>query len=381
MSIDLLYYLKWIYESGLFMADRTIDAATLREWLADGAELAVLDIRPADEVGYVSPLVVANLPAGDVLAGIDRFVPRKQVRTVLVDGGDGVAVQLAAALAEDGRDQTYALDGGIPAWAGQGDGLPVFAVNPTAFSDIIQADRDTPGISVPALRSLRAAGADVVLFDTRRLFEYEAGHIPGAIAVPGSELLLRFSELVSSPDTHVVTYCADLTRGVIGAQTLIDAGVPNPVYYLDRGTRAWREDGQELETGATQVFGPVGAADRRAAAERAQTLLKDDEFPYLDLDTAVAWATDPDRTTYLVDIRTPEEYQAGHVPGSFSTDGARLVGGTFRTLAVRGARVVLIDDSTGARAAAVAHWLQRRGHEIALLLLDFDAQVGGAAVQ
>ena len=95
---------------------------------------------------------------------------------------------------------------------------------------------------------------------------------------------------------------------------------------------------------------------------------------------AAAWATDPDRTTYLVDIRTPEEYRAGHVPGSFSTDGARLVGGTFRTLAVRGARVVLIDDSTGARAAAVAHWLQRRGHEIALLLLDFDAQVGGAAV-
>lgn len=363
------------------MANLTIDAATLREWLADGAELAVLDIRPADEVGYVSPLVVANLPADDVPAGIDRFVPRKQVRTVLADGGDGVAVRLAAALAEDGRDQTYALDGGIPAWAGQGEGLPVFAVNPTAFSDIIQADRETPGISVPALRSLRADGADVVLFDTRRLFEYEAGHIPGAIAVPGSELLLRFSELVSSPDTHVVTYCADLTRGVIGAQTLIDAGVPNPVYYLDRGTRAWREDGQELETGATQVFGPVDAADRRAAAERAQTLLKDDVFPYIDLETAAAWAEDPDRTTYLVDIRTPEEYQAGHVPGSISTDGARLVGGTFRTLAVRGARVVLIDDPTGARAAAVAHWLQRRGHEIALLLLDFDAQVQGAAVQ
>jgi rhodanese-related sulfurtransferase len=362
--------LKWIYESGLLMANHTIDAATLREWLADGAELAVLDIRPADEVGYVSPLVVANLPADDVLADIDRFVPRKQVRTVLADGGDGVAVQLATALAEDGRDQTYALDGGIPAWAEQGEGLPVFAVNPTAFSDIIQADRDTPGISVPALRSLRADGADVVLFDTRRLFEYEAGHIPGAIAVPGSELLLRFSELVSSPDTHIVTYCADLTRGV-----------PNPVYYLDRGTRAWREDGQELETGATQVFGPVDAADRRAAAERAQTLLKEDEFPYIDLETAAGWAKDSDRTTYLVDIRTPEEYQAGHVPGSISTDGARLVGGTFRTLAVRGARVVLIDDPTGARAAAVAPWLQRRGHEIALLLLDFDAQVQGAAVQ
>jgi rhodanese-related sulfurtransferase len=354
------------------MTVRTIDAPTLREWLADGEELAVLDIRPADEVGYVSPLIVANLPADDVLAGIGRFVPRQQVRTVLVDGGDGTADKLAAALAGDGRDQTYALAGGIPAWTAQGDDLPVFADNPTAFSEIIRADRGTPGITVAELRSLQDGGADVVLLDTRRLFEYEAGHIPGAIAVPGSELLLRFSELVSSADTHVVAYCADLTRGVIGAQTLIDAGVPNPVRYLDRGTRAWVEDGQELETGVTRVFGTADGEDR-GAAQRAEALMEGDDFPRIDLDTATAWARDPERTTYLVDIRTPEEYEAGHVPGSIWTDGARLVGGTFRTIAVRGARVILIDDLAGARAAAVAHWLQRRGHEIALLLLDFDA--------
>lgn len=353
------------------MTDRTISVARLREWLADGEELAVLDIRAPEQVGYASTLVVANVPEDEVLTEIGRFVPRKRVRTVLVDGGNGVAAELARTLAADGRDQTFALEGGIPAWTAQEGELPVFADHPGEFSAKLQAEHDTPGITVDELRALQDSGADVVLLDTRRLFEYEAGHIPGAVAVPGAELLLRFVDLVPSPDTHVVTYCAGLPRGVIGAQTLIDAGVPNPVRYLDRGTRAWSESGAPLETGATRVFAPASQRARDDAEKLAHTLVAGDDFPRIDVDTATAWAQDPDRTTYLVDIRSPEEFDAGHVPGSFSTDGARLVGGTFRTLAVRGARVVLIDDTTGARAAAVAHWLQRRGHEIALLLLDF----------
>lgn len=72
-------------------------------------------------------------------------------------------------------------------------------------------------------------------------------------------------------------------------------------------------------------------------------------------------------------MRTPEEYAAGHLPGSTSAEGGQLLGVAHRTIAVRGARVVLVDDPVGARAAVVAHWLQRRGFEIAILLHDFTA--------
>ena len=37
--------------------------------------------------------------------------------------------------------------------------------------------------------------------------------------------------------------------------------------------------------------------------------------------------------------------------------------------------MVLVDDLVGARARNVAHWLQRRGYQIALLLVDFASQV------
>ncbi|ESZ72416.1 hypothetical protein X727_07870 [Mesorhizobium sp. L103C119B0] len=77
------------------MSASTIDSKMFRQWLADGEELAVLDIRDRAAVGYASPLFATNLPADHVEAEIDRFIPRKSVRTVLADDGSCVAEQLS----------------------------------------------------------------------------------------------------------------------------------------------------------------------------------------------------------------------------------------------------------------------------------------------
>ncbi|MFF2083673.1 rhodanese-like domain-containing protein [Nocardia sp. NPDC058176] len=351
---------------------KTVDSDTLRRWLADGDELAVLDIRPSEVVGYASPLFATNLPADRVEAEIDRFVPRKPVRTVLVDAGDGVAEPLANALAAAGRTEVYALTGGIPEWTRDGvEDLPTFDIPGQAFSLGIRDERATPSVTAAELKTLKDSGADVVVIDTRTVPEFTAGHVPGAVGVPGAELLLRFADVVPSPDTHIVVSCAGLPRAIIGAQTLIDAGVPNKVSYLHDGTKAWKQENLELETGATALYGPVDDAARERVTERVEAISADDQFDRVDLATAHAWAADPDRTTYLLDVRTPEEFAQEHLPGSINAEGGQLLGVSYRTIAVRGARVVLIDDRTAARASVVAHWLQRRGFDIALLLHDF----------
>ncbi|MFC8525910.1 rhodanese-like domain-containing protein [Nocardia sp. NPDC057227] len=353
-------------------AANTIDTDTLRRWLADGAELAVLDIRPSEVVGYASPLFATNLPAERVAAEIDRFVPRPVVRTVLVDAGDGAADALAAELAAAGRTNVHVLAGGIPEWTRAGtDGLPTFDIPGQDFSLGIRDERATPVVTAAELKTLKDEGADVVVIDTRTVPEFTAGHVPGAVGVPGAELLLRFADVVPSPDTHIVVSCAGLPRAIIGAQTLIDAGVPNKVSYLHDGTKAWKQENLELETGATALYGPVDDAARERAAARVRAISAGDEFPRIDVATAHAWAADPGRTTYLLDVRTPEEFDQGHLPGSINAEGGQLLGVSYRTIAVRGARVVLIDDPTAARASVVAHWLQRRGFEIAVLLHDF----------
>src|ERR1700678_1020281 len=101
------------------MTDRIIDSQTFAQWLDDGAELAVLDVRAKEEATYYGgPLFGTNLPADRALKEIDRAVPRRQVRTVLVDGGDGRGKELVGTLHREGWSNIYALRGGFPAWLG-----------------------------------------------------------------------------------------------------------------------------------------------------------------------------------------------------------------------------------------------------------------------
>lgn len=362
------------------MTEKSISKQTFIEWLRDGGELAVLDIRTPEEVGYASPLFATNLPAAQVAAELNRFVPRKTVRTVLVDDGSGAAATLIAGLAAKGWTDLHALEGGIPAWVEGGtEALPTFDIPGVPFVTKIREEKITPVISAEELKAWRDAGEDVVVLDSRTLAEFDISHVPGAIAVPGAELLLRFNDLVSASTTKVVISCAGLPRAILGAQTLIDAGIGNFVAYLDEGTRGWTNAGYPLESGRTASYGPATDTARRFAGDHAKKLSGADDLHFIDRETAAAWAADRQRTTYLLDVRTPEEFAAGHLLETISAEGGQLLGVAYRTIAVRGARVVLVDDPAGIRARTVAHWLKRRGYEIALLLHDFAASDRAAA--
>lgn len=354
------------------MTNRIIDSQTFAHWLDDGAELAVLDLRSKEAAtGYGQPLFGTNLPADRVLEEIHRAVPRPQVRTVLVDGGDRRGATLAGTLHDKGWPHIHALEGGFPAWLESGYATRSFDIPGKDFSLAVQKERNTPVVTVQQLKERRERGEDIIVIDTRTVAEYERNHVPGAVNVPAAELLLRYTEVVPSIETHVVVSCAGLPRAILGAQTLIDAGVPNAVAYLDDGTAAWRRAGWELEEGLTSRYGSSTERSRAFGRAHVAKLPTAGKFPDIDLETARAWATDSRRTTYLLDVRTPEEFAAQSLSGSISSEGGQLFGLSSRTIATRGARVVLIDDTDGIRARSVAHWLFRRQFEIAILRYPF----------
>ena len=68
----------------------------------------------------------------------------------------------------------------------------------------------------------------------------------------------------------------------------------------------------------------------------------------------------------MLDIRTPEEFAAGHLPIAVHAPGGQLLQATDQWMAVRGARVVLVDD-TEVRATVIAHWLGQMGWDTAVL--------------
>jgi len=55
------------------MSNNQITVDIFEAWLADGAELAVLDIRDPAEVGYASPLFATNVPSEELQSKISRF--------------------------------------------------------------------------------------------------------------------------------------------------------------------------------------------------------------------------------------------------------------------------------------------------------------------
>ncbi len=49
-------------------------------------------------------------------------------------------------------------------------------------------------------------GEDIVVVDVRGKAEYDAGHLPGAVSIPGADFAARAAEL--SKDRLLIFYCA-----------------------------------------------------------------------------------------------------------------------------------------------------------------------------
>src|SRR3954463_597528 len=207
-----------------------VDIATLRGWLGDGDEIAFLDVREEGQHGAGHPLLAVNAPYSRLELVIGQLAPRRGCPVVLLDDGDGIAEKAARRLAALGYSAVHVLAGGVGAWSAAGHPLfPSTNVPSKAFAEIVEHEYGTPAISAAELERRRGAGENIIVLDSRPLDEYARFHVPGAITCPGAELPLRFDDLVTDPDATVVVSCAGRTRGIIGAQALITAGVPNRV--------------------------------------------------------------------------------------------------------------------------------------------------------
>ncbi|HXC30525.1 MAG TPA: rhodanese-like domain-containing protein [Stellaceae bacterium] len=346
---------------------QTINVATARNWLADGGEIAFLDLREEGPHADGHPLLAINAPYSRLELDVLRLVPRKTTRVLLVDGNDGVAQRAAQRLLRLGYNDVSVLTGGVGAWSMAG--FPLFPSNNVpskAFAEIVEIDSHTPHITANELDGLRRTGTKHVVLDSRTIEEFNRFHVPGAQTCPGAELVYRFRDFVPDDDTLVVVSCAGRTRSIIGAQSLINAGVPNKVVSLQGGTQGWRLAGLELERNTQQSLTPVSGAAVTAAEPLAAAVGERYGVGKIDRVTLMGWQRDAKRTTYLLDVRTPEEFAAGHLPGSVSAPGGQLVQAIDRWVGTRGARLVLVDDHS-VRATMTAHWLKQMGWEVVVL--------------
>jgi rhodanese-related sulfurtransferase len=349
-----------------------ISPKDLRSRLLDDGELSLLDVREEGVFGADGHLLFAVcLPMSRLELDILSVVPRKSVRLVLCDGGDGLADRAAVKLSDWGYTDVSVLTGGVPGWEEAGN--VVFRgvnVPSKAFGEFVEIESDTPNVAAEELKAMIDGGENMVVLDSRPWVEYRRMNIPTGIDCPGAELAYRVHDIVDDPDRTVVVNCAGRTRSIIGAQSLINAGIANKVMALRNGTMGWALAGFDLETGSDRNFLPVssdGLKDALACAERVSKRFGIQTIDRANLET---WQTETNtKSLYLLDVRNPDEYAAGHLPGSLSAPGGQLVQATDKWAGTYRSRLVLIDD-TGVRATMTASWLVQMGWPNVFVLKD-----------
>jgi rhodanese-related sulfurtransferase len=339
-----------------------VTGTQLSALMAGPSPHAVLDLREraAYESGHI--FRATNLPRRLLEFRLSQLVTAKRTPIVLCDADGRLAALALPAVRAMGFTDVRVLDGGLDAWRREGRGtITGINVPSKAFGEWALHALRTPQIPPHELQAWIDGRRDMVIVDARTPEEYARGCIPGAWSMPGGELMLRIGELVKSPKTTIVVHCGGRTRSYIGAESLRRVGLPNPIVALENGTMGWELAGLTLERGAGRRVAEVSEASRKRAAAAAVLIAREDGIASIAAaDLTALWARRAEENVALLDVRSREEYEEGHVAGAVWAPGGQVVQATDEYIAVRAARVVLICDGSG-RSIMTAAWLKRMG--------------------
>jgi rhodanese-related sulfurtransferase len=346
-----------------------ISPADLAALMQSDRPHAVLDLRERAtyEKGHI--FRATWLPRRLLEVRLPTLVTARTTPLVLYDD-DGRLSELARpTLAAMGFRDVRTLVGGLTAW--RASGRPVVEgvnVPSKVFGERVLHEMKTPEIRPHELQARQRAGADLVLVDARTPEEYARGCVPGAVNIPGGELILRVGELVRGPETTIVVHCGGRTRSYVGAEAVRRMRLPNPVLALENGTMGWTLAGLELERGANRWAPPVSNRSRTAAAVVAKRIAAEDKIQFASVEEVQRhWDRREQDNVAILDVRTAEEYAAGHVAGAVWAPGGQAVQATDEYVAVRAATIVLVCDGL-VRSVATASWLMRMGYPRVLVL-------------
>lgn len=356
------------------MVIQSVDAKTLKQWLHGQTEVAVFDVREHGQYGESHLFLATSVPYSRLEYEVARLAPRKSVRLVVYDeNGDGVSVKAAQALIQQGYQDVYILSGGTQGW--QDAGFNLFAgVNlpSKTFGELVEHQCHTPRVSAHDLMKMMVDQEDFIILDGRPQSEFKKMSIPGAQCCPNGELAYRIKSHFTNQDTKIIINCAGRTRSIIGAQTLINLGIKNPIYALENGTQGWYLNDYSLDHGKVSQYAEPKVDDEILLSSK--TLMNKYDVPLISDEQFLLWKNDESRSLYLCDVRTVEEFSLNGLLGAQSTPGGQLIQATDQFVGVRNARIVLY-DSDGVRAIIVASWLKQMGHDVAVLREGINSKV------
>ncbi|MFD1586598.1 sulfurtransferase [Halorientalis brevis] len=262
-------------------------------WLADRLEdVAIVDVRDAwefDGIGHVPGAV--NVPfesfrasgheaEGEggqdgeegMLPGSDRFAAllgeagiEREDEIVAYDDTHGVfAARFLVTAQLYGHDpaKLHLLDGDFSSWQLDHETTSdPTDVEPTSYQATPLAEGETPLVDADAVAA--AIDSEAVIVDTREEWEFEEGHIPGAVRLDWQELVddetrgLKTREEIErilddrgiTRDRRIVLYC-NTARRISHTYTVLRHLGYGDVAFYEGSLTEWEAEGRPLETGS-----------------------------------------------------------------------------------------------------------------------------------
>jgi rhodanese-related sulfurtransferase len=337
--------------------------------MASNRLYAVLDIRERGEFNECQISNSTSLPRSQLEFRIAELVPNRRIPLFVYDEGGDRAELAAATLANLGYTNASVLEGGLTEW--RRESLPTASgvnVPSKAFGEKVYRERKLPEVTAEELKRWQAQGKDLTILDVRTPEEYARFCIPSGLNVPGGDLILWAEALKQKPEKTVIVNCAGRTRSIIGTAALQRLGLTN-VRALKNGTMGWVLAEFELESKPARAA-PIAPAESTAKArELAREIVQEESIPLISAHELLELLNRPrdSGVKYLIDVRSENEYQAGHIQGSLNVPGGQAVQRADDLIAVRSGKIIFISNES-ARAAMVAYWYRQMGfRDVAVL--------------
>ena len=204
---------------------------------------------------------------------------------------------------------------------------PINQAGPRLLGGVVP---EIPPLADAELGAALARGALVV--DARPPDAYAIAHVPGSLSIPAGESFGTWLGWVVDADRPIVLiaeHAADLDDL---SRQAIRIGYDGTVGHVAGGFDAWRRAGRPVEPGAS-----------------------------LDVDTlARLLAAGGPSAPFVIDVRQPSEYEAGHVPGSLHIGAGDLPSMLERLPADRPIATIC---ASGYRSSVAASLLRSAGFE------------------
>ncbi|MBF8254176.1 MAG: Sulfurtransferase, partial [Deltaproteobacteria bacterium] len=323
------------------------------------ADIVIVDMRTPEEYARFCIPGGVNVPGGDVILWAEEL-RRKPEKTVVVNcAGRTRSIIGTAALHRLGLGNVRALRNGTMGWVLAGFELESKPNRESSLASAASREKATalalrlaqeegiPGISASGLKRLsekRDEGA-TYLIDVRSESEYQSGHMPGSLNVPGGQAVQRADDFIAVRNAKIIFISNESARAVMAAYWYRQMGIRD-VQVLSGGLAAWRRDGGSVSTGA-ENYEPLGIEE---AKKSVRLVTPSDANALLKRSSLVT-----------LDVGSSPEYEAAHLPG------AKWISRGSLELRLPGhvsdrAQAILISCPDGAHSILAARALAKRGY-------------------